>query len=172
MAMAPYHSLSEARELVASFEDCRLPRRDWNHRTHLTVACWYLLHFDEVEACERVISGILRYNRTRGIEMTVSGGYHETLTLFWLAITSRFLSRLPKGESDLSKLNHFVALHENQKGLFFDYYSRDRIFSWRARTTWVEPDLRPLPRRGESDPAGRRGPTAGRRSRLEAELVV
>ena len=30
------------------------------------------------------------------------------------------------------------------KGLPLEYYSRERLLSWDARATWVEPDLKPL----------------------------
>lgn len=78
----PFESLAELQTLVRRFEEASLTKAEWNHRAHLSVLAWYLLRFEESRAIERVVSGILRFNREQGIEQTRSGGYHETLTLF------------------------------------------------------------------------------------------
>ena len=40
--IATYRTLSEIENLIRAFKECTLPRRDWTHQDHLTVALWYL----------------------------------------------------------------------------------------------------------------------------------
>ncbi|MFL6333410.1 MAG: hypothetical protein ACJ754_08905 [Pyrinomonadaceae bacterium] len=79
-----FRTSEELFELLRRFEDCTLPRAEWTHAAHLTVALWHLLQFDWPEAVARVRRGIKRYNAAHGIRPTPTGGYHETLTLFLL----------------------------------------------------------------------------------------
>lgn len=137
-------SLGEARELVNRFETCQIPKAEWDHRAHLAVVFWYLAHYTEIEATEKVINGIGRYNHAQAITITKFGGYHETITLFWVALTNHYLREHRDGDL-LKRLNGFVQLYGRRKKLFLDYYSKEEIGSWRARRTWVEPDLRSLP---------------------------
>ena len=78
--------------MIAEFESCTLPRCEWNHQAHLTIALWYLNLYDEQEAINRVRQGIQRYNEAMGIRTTKDSGYHETLTLFWVRMVSHYLS--------------------------------------------------------------------------------
>ena len=130
-------------ELLRRFEDCTLPREEWTHAAHLTVALWHLLQFDWPEAVARVRARIKRYNAAHGIPATPTGGYHETLTLFWLRVVRAFLEAERNEARALVHLaNELAATHD--KGLPLKYYTRERLFSPEARAGWVEPDLRPL----------------------------
>lgn len=40
-----YKTLDEIKNIVRAFEDCTLPRSEWTHHAHLTIALWYLTHF-------------------------------------------------------------------------------------------------------------------------------
>ncbi|MDY6897887.1 MAG: hypothetical protein SWZ49_07375 [Cyanobacteriota bacterium] len=136
-----YKTEADIRSLIAEFENCTLPRSEWNHQAHLTIALWYLNRYDEQEAINRVRQGIQRYNEAMGIKTTKDGGYHETLTLFWLRIVSHYLS-VNKQKS--LNLETAIAIYKtyNDKYLPFQYYSRDLLMSWEARSNWVEPDLK------------------------------
>lgn len=139
-----FDKLGEIVRLVEQFEDHSLPHGEWNHRAHLTVSLWYMLHYDEAEASSRMIDGIRAYNHAHGIRQTRCSGYHETITLFWLTITRRFVRQVSQHESKLDLVNEFLDRHEGQGALIFEYYSRERLFSWHARQCWLEPDLRPI----------------------------
>ena len=99
--------------------------------------------FDEQEAINRVRQGILRYNQAIGIKTTKDGGYHETLTLFWVRMVSHYLS---VNEEKISIPETVITIHDTYKDKYlpFQYYSRDLLMSWEARSGWVEPDLKPL----------------------------
>ena len=139
-----FRTTGEILALVRRFEDCTLPREEWTHAAHLTVALWHLLQFDWPEASAHVRRGIKRYNAARGIPTTPTGGYHETLTLFWLRTVRRFLEAERNEARALVHLaNELAATHD--KGLPPRHYTRERLFSPEARAGWVEPDLRGLP---------------------------
>jgi hypothetical protein len=138
-----FRTAGEILALVRRFEDCTLPREEWTHAAHLTVALWHLLQFDWPEASARVRRGIKRYNAAHGIAATPTGGYHETLTLFWLRVVRTFLDAERNEARALVHLaNDLAATHD--RGLPLKHYTREHLFSPEARTNWVEPDLKPL----------------------------
>lgn len=143
MDTTKFRTTGEVLSLLRRFDDCTLPRDEWTHAAHLTVALWHLLEYDWAEAVSRVRLGIRRYNAAHGIRTTPTGGYHETLTLFWMRRVRTFLD---DGRNEARSL---VAL-ANDLGAALDsrlpleYYTRERLFSTEARAAWVEPDLKSL----------------------------
>ncbi|MEG5173647.1 hypothetical protein [Microcoleus sp. B3-D7] len=138
-----YRSPSEIDSLIHAFQECSLPRSQWTHEAHLTVALWYLFYDSEQEAINAVRNGIKRYNSVQGIETTKDGGYHETLTLFWVRTIRRYLADESRNRSMVNLANGLIAKYA-ERTLPFTYYTRDRLMSSEARINWVEPDLRSL----------------------------
>jgi len=138
-----YRSESEIEAIVKAFEACTLPGSLWTHVAHLTVAAWYLAQLSGYEAAARIRTGIKRYNAARGIVPTPRGGYHETITLFWTCIASKYLMLADPDRPLVDLVNGLIDEHRD-KNLVFEYYSRDLLFSRRARFSWVEPDLKPI----------------------------
>ena len=138
---------------VAAFEDCSLPCQRWNHRAHLTVGLWYVKHHPPAGALNLVRSGIQRYNLACGWPTTGKGGYHETLTRFWVWALARFLA----GASPDRPLNDLCLnlLHSEyaDKTFPFIYYTRERLMGLEARMSWVPPDLKPLDECDEISPS-------------------
>jgi len=65
--------------------------------------------------------------------------YHETITLFWI----HFLARERAMAAD-KRLEQIVKANRQllEKDFPLTYYSRQLLFSDRARESWVEPDLK------------------------------
>jgi hypothetical protein len=139
----PRSTLEEIAALVAAFERCDLPREAWTHRAHLLAAVWYLATYGIEDGVERVRSGIQRFNAAKGVAPTPTGGYHETITRFYLWAVRCHLREAPRDATLVDLANGFAAAWAD-KNRIFDYYSRDRLFSAEARRGWVEPDLIPL----------------------------
>ena len=138
-----FRTTGEILSLVRGFEDCTLPREEWTHAAHLTVALWNLLQFDWPEAVERVRRGIKRYNAAHGIVTTPTGGYHETLTVFWLRHVRAFLEAgRNEARSLVALANELVSTAD--RNLPLEHYTRGLLFSPEARAGWVEPDLKPI----------------------------
>lgn len=104
-----YRSPSEIDSLIHAFQECSLPRSQWTHEAHLTVALWYLFYDSEQEAINAVRNGIKRYNSVQGIETTKDGGYHETLTLFWVRTIRRYLADESRNRSMVNIANGLIA---------------------------------------------------------------
>jgi hypothetical protein len=140
---AAYRTAEEVFDVLRGFRDRTLPRERWTHAAHLTVALWHLLQYDWPEAVRRVREGIKAYNAAHGVASTPEGGYHETITVFWLRFVRSFLEDgRNEGRSLVALANDLAASAD--RGLPLRHYSRARLFSPEARAGWVEPDLLPL----------------------------
>ncbi|HYP01849.1 MAG TPA: hypothetical protein VER76_16785 [Pyrinomonadaceae bacterium] len=135
----------EVKRLVREFEACTLAGERWTHEAHLTVALWYLVRHAGAEATRLIREGIQRYNLARGVEMTKDGGYHETITLFYIRVIRRYLNGTDAEDAaTLAELLDGLIAACGDRNFPFEYYSRERLLSWEARTGWLEPDLKSL----------------------------
>jgi hypothetical protein len=141
---AVFHSTEEIARLIEAFESCALSRAEWTHAAHLTVALWYHLTAPADEVTDRVRDGIKRFNAAHGIVTTPTGGYHETMTLFWIAIVAKYLRELPGRDHSFVALANGLIERYGDKSLPFTYYTRERLFSPEARARWITPDLKTL----------------------------
>ena len=146
-----FPDLEELARLVARFEDGTLPAERWDHGARLAVALWYLVHDEEWRATERFLRASRRYHRLHGLHSLPSqavdqgpgGAYHETATLFWLAIARRHLRRGRDGPV-LELTNQFLRRYGHCPDLILKHYREETLFSDEARYFWVRPDLEPL----------------------------
>ncbi|CAN5354421.1 hypothetical protein BH20ACI2_BH20ACI2_24830 [soil metagenome] len=134
-----YRSEAELAEILRKFEDATIGREDWKHAEHMVVALFYLSDNDFETAKDKMRSDILNL-LVRGfdVDMTKEMPYHETITVFWMKLVSAYLART-NGGSLLDKAKELAALYDKDYPLTF--YSRELLFSDRARREFVEPDL-------------------------------
>ena len=132
-----YKTDDQIRKLVSSFEACSFHPSEFRHYQHLTVALWYVWHLPYAEAVVKMTSGIRRLAETYG-----KTGYHETITLFWLRLVSRFAG-IERGVSLAVTANRLIDKY-NDKNLIGEYYSSELLASAEAKVGWVEPDLKKL----------------------------
>lgn len=125
----------EIEALVRAFEECTLPHAAWTHREHLTVALWYLRRHPRDEATQRMRDGILRFNGHYGR----LAGYHETITLAWIAVIAGFLAEHDEGQS-IADLTNDLIKGCGDKDYLLRHYSRDVLLSDAARRAWAPPD--------------------------------
>ena len=131
---------SEIADLVALFSSKQLPKKMWTHEAHLTVGLWYVKHFGKEKATCLLRSGIITYNESVGTVNSPYGGYHETLTLFWVWVIDNFEKRNP--ETLFRELvNTFLDSAYAARDLPLRFYSKSTLFSTEARAVWVRPDL-------------------------------
>ena len=134
-----YEDEREIELLVGGFESCAVPPAEFNHGAHLVVALWYLTALPVPEAYARMCEGLRRYTRHNNAE----AAYNETITLFWLRLVRRFLKHTDFTRPLAERANELTTTYNSSK-LVFDYYSRDLIQTPEAKTSRVEPDLKPL----------------------------
>ena len=132
-----FKSNDEILSLVHSFEACTIHPAEFKHYQHLTIALWYVANFSYGEATLRVRTGIQKLAAAYG-----KMGYHETITLFWLAIVREFFARSNAGS--IAELANKLAAECADKNLIRAYYSEDLLTSDRAKRGWVARDLKPL----------------------------
>ena len=139
-----YRGIAEIESVVHGFQWCTLPRERWTHGAHLTVALWYHLRLPWPDAEKLIRLGIQRLNSSHGIVTTPMGGYHETMTLFWIRMVRDYLEDVQAKKLPVLTLFNEVIERYGRKDLPLEYYSRARLMSAEARANWVDPDLKPL----------------------------
>lgn len=136
----PFATEAQLSELLDGFQRCALSHDQWNHRAHLAVACC-LVHAGPDDALSAIRSGIKRLNASQGVVDSTTSGYHETITVAWVALIRDLMRENPER---LALVNE-ALIEFGDKGYLLKHYSREVITSAEARAGWVEPDLEPLP---------------------------
>lgn len=134
-----YQTDKEVLEVVRRFESCEFAPNEFKHRLHLTVALVYLLDSPYHVALERVRQGLKHFIEHHGL----SGVYHETLTVFWTRRVLAFAERVDRTRG-LAELANEMADACGDSRVVFDYYSKERLDSDKARAYWLDSDLKPL----------------------------
>lgn len=135
------YTKGEIHSLITRFETQQLPKEEWTHEAHLVVAIWYSSKYSIEQSLELVRVFITRYNESVGTLNTVTGGYHESITKFWLLVANDFL-KSKSFESVSHACNDFINSKKGNRAYPMEFYSRERLFSVEARQNWIEPDLK------------------------------
>lgn len=135
-----YKDVREIEAVVEGFESCTTAKDDFTHRSHLTVAAYYLFNSNESDATQRMRAGLLRFLDHHGVGRVK---FHETLTSFWIKTVWVFLERLDPKLSLLEVTNSVIESLGDSR-LVFEYYSEDLLWSDETRNGWVAPDLKDL----------------------------
>lgn len=134
-------------QLAAGFVACTLPRAEWTHHAHLRVGLWHLLRYSPKESLTLLRQRICALNESHGVANSETGGYHESITHFYVRQIASFLAvrgdasgqAVASGTAD-ELTDELVALH-GAKDLPLRYWSKALLMSPEARLGWVEPDL-------------------------------
>jgi hypothetical protein len=126
--------------VVTGFESCTTGKDEFTHQSHLTVAVWYLLHYNEEQATAKMRLGLHRFLDHLGVGQEK---YHETLTVFWIKTVREFLNHLDQRSPILARTNAVIEGLGTSR-MAFEYYSKELLDSADARNHWVEPDLKAL----------------------------
>ena len=129
--------------LAAAFVAVTLPKKEWTHQAHLRVGLWHLLHHPADEALALLRSRIRALNESHGVANSETGGYHESITRFYVWRTAGFLDAAGRDRAVDELADELIARH-GDKELPFRYWSKDLLMSREARFGWVEPDLERL----------------------------
>ena len=126
-------------ELTRALERGEIANESFHHLSHLHVAWVYLSESSSVdEAAAKMRNTLRKFAAAAG----KSEKYHETITLFWVHLLAGM--RLARSRESLEQI---VQANPRllEKNFPLAYYSSERLFSDKARSSWVEPDLKPLP---------------------------
>jgi len=133
-----YTDSSEIIATVEGFESCRTGKDGFRHQDHLVVATFYLQELSLADATARMRHHLMRFLDHHSVDRQK---YNETITVFWFQLIAEVLRSLQSGATLEEKCNTVVNALDNA-GLVFEYYSRERLFSNEARTSFVGPDLK------------------------------
>lgn len=137
-----YKNEAEIYELLRLFETGTIGRDEWRHAEHLVVALCYLKESTLEEATDKMRSGIFNLLRAFEVDLKKEMPYHETITVFWMRTAYAYML-MNENLSFVEMANGLCELFDKDHPLKF--YSRELLFSDRARAEFVEPNLAPLP---------------------------
>ena len=127
-------------DLVARFNNQALAKEEWTHAAHLVTALWHILEYGDVECalCYLKPRIILR-NYTVGTKNTDMGGYHETITVFWLKQVYAFVQRRTSRDFNVLVGELLDEAFFFEKEYILGFYSRETLRSPRARGMYITP---------------------------------
>ena len=130
--------LSDA-EFVTRFENHDLNPGCFNHKNHLRLAWLYLADYDVATATEKVCSGIKSFAESVGAHTK----FHLTITDALVRMMFNRINQMEPAEFE-DFLNENGDLLEDAVSVLQQHFSKDLLFSETARTTLVQPDIRPI----------------------------
>jgi len=105
--MKAYQTEKEIAAVVAGFEECTTGNDEFTHRSHLTVAVYYLRGSTTDQAFQKMRAGIFRFLDHHGVDRTK---YNQQLTLAWLKLIQRVLEGIDPDLSLVSVTNIVLEL--------------------------------------------------------------
>ena len=140
----PYHptptnELLSDKTFLTQFQNQTLSPVHFNHIGHLRLAWLYLTHHDVETAVQRVSAGIKAYAESLG----ATTKFHTTITDSIVRIMAKRVEQMEQKEWQLF-LEHNKDLVDNSVSVLLQFYSKDLLFSETARTSLMQPDIKPI----------------------------
>ena len=130
--------------IIDGFWDHSLPAEEWTHMAHLIVGLHTAINHNLDTSINLLRDGISQYNLAAGTKNTDSGGYHETITVFFAHAMQAYVKQFKKGASFDLMVDRLSSTVLIQPSFMLSFFSKDRLFSVAARRSFMAPDLRPL----------------------------
>ena len=143
-ALYHYSSDAEIIRIGEGFLDLSLPETEWTHGAHWAAAFWLILTRPEINPERDMPDMIRRFNEAKGGKNTDTAGYHETITQASLIVARGHIAA-QTDEPPLHELcNRLYASRLGKSDWLLEHWSKDVLFSPKARKEWVAPDRAPL----------------------------
>jgi hypothetical protein len=127
-------------QLVSMISSLSLPIERFRHYDHVRLA-WIFLHAASLgPATERMVVTLKRFGLHHRGDLS---RYHDTLTRAFMHLVAAHIRMTP----DIDNFDDFAGHHPSllDKQALLHYYSDELLNGQRARSEWIEPDLRALP---------------------------
>ncbi len=142
---APFATAEELTTVRVRFHDGTLPPAEWTWRVQLAIALGYTRAHGPADAARLMRDRWRYWLAVHTAAADARGGYHDTLIGFLLHIVCVYVAEHPTPPLDaLDDLDELLAAWGDPE-LPLTHYSLAALFSDEARTTFIPPDLRPLP---------------------------
>ena len=131
--MTPAMNAVKAADAIAdAMTACRLPKSEWTHEAHVQAGLSLVLRMGARQALATLREAIPRYNVSTNTPNTDTGGYHDTLTVYYVWAINELLR---DGISPENIVTHPLV----SRTAALDFWNRDDLFSVDARRHWVAP---------------------------------
>ena len=140
----PYETAYESDSaFIEAFESRTLPFTEWCHAAHIRMAWIYLMRHGLDGALSRARDSIKAYNKANHVVDAPQSGYHETITQAWLRVVFATI----RGQDTCASSMQFLEAqpHLRVRTLLRVFYSKPRILSPEAKSSFLPPDLSALP---------------------------
>lgn len=134
------HTLNHSDQCFrADFERGDLAPAMFNHAAHVRLAYIYLAESDPETAVARMRDALLGFLQQHGIDRA---NFHETMTRAWVLAVHHFMQR----DSSIHAADFIERNPELlDSRIMLTHYSAELLFSTDARSTFIAPDLDPIP---------------------------
>lgn len=129
----------ECEAFLSEFEAGAVPSEEWTHQAHIAMATVYLTRYGN-SVLPHTRAALRNHLLSRGRSISL---YHETLTIFWLAVVAE-AAQQHKHASLYESVQQNCATFGSQSKLHERYYGFDVFNSLEAHERWMPPDLLPL----------------------------
>jgi hypothetical protein len=135
------HISSLADQIASGLLDRTLPKPEWTHEGHLLACVSLVRRLGPADALEVLRAAIPPYNEATGVANTPTGGYHDTITVYFVWAVDLLLA---SGLDVVELLAHPLV----ERTAMLAWWDRELLMSPSARAAWLPPT--------KSDAAGRR----------------
>jgi hypothetical protein len=141
--MASHDISQDDRDFRSAFEACTIAPSEFKHADHVRLAYVYLVESDVESAVQRMREALLNFIEHNEIPRSK---FHETITRAWVLAIRHFMDRSTSASS-----SDFIAKNQEllDTRIMLTHYSASVLFSSDARSSFVEPDLDPIPQQGK-----------------------
>ena len=119
-------------QIAAGHLDASLPQPEWTHRGHITAAHVLISARGPEETLALCRERIPLLNDAHGVANSGTGGYHDTLTVFYVAAVANAVARGLTIDETVAELDRDAALR---------WWSEPVLMSAKARRAFVAPDV-------------------------------
>jgi len=133
-----YQTEKEIQEVIEKFESCTIERDSWGHPEHLILAYHYASNNNYDTALNKMRDGIFKLLKSFEVDLTKEMPYHETLTVFWMQTVFAYAKE--KDGYSPTVINEMIENFD--KNYPARFYTDEYLFSQKARSEFVEPDLK------------------------------
>jgi len=128
------NAVKAADAIADAMTACRLPKSEWTHEAHVQAGLSLVLRMGASQALTVLREAIPRYNVSTKTPNTDSGGYHDTLTVYYVWAIDELLRQ---GVSPEDIVAHPLV----SRTAPLDFWNRDELFTVDARRHWVAPTM-------------------------------
>lgn len=128
------------RSFVDAFEQCAIGTAEFDHAAHLRVAYVYLCETSSAAASDRMKDSLLNFLAHINAD---PGKYHMTLTVAWMHAVRHFMKQTRASSCFADFIDRHPVLLDPE--IMLTHYTAGTLFSDTARTTFVAPDIEPIP---------------------------